>query len=289
MLQRLLRFPVPSFFPPRRQFHAHRALAAMRVVTVPVLDDNFAYLLISEKEGVAAAVDPAEASKVLSAAQREGVKIVSVLTTHHHADHAGGNKDMTAAIAGLKVYGGDERVDAVTERVKDGDKIKVGGVQVQVHFTPCHTRGHVLYQASDDGAPSQPHALFTGDTLFVGGCGKFFEGTADQMYHALIEVISSLPASTHIYCGHEYTVNNLKFALTVEPQNKAIQNKLAWAQQLRAEKKNTVPSTIAEEMEFNPFMRVRESSVATGVGLAEKTSPIEVMRVVRQTKDGWKP
>jgi len=260
----------------------------MRVVPVPVNDDNFAYLVISEKDNSAVAVDPAEPEKVLAAAQQEGVKIHAVLTTHHHLDHAGGNQDILAKLPHLKIYGGDDRVLAITDLVHDKSTIQVSSLHIHVHFTPCHTKGHVLYQVSDVDAPTQPHALFTGDTLFIGGCGRFFEGTADQMYHALVEVIAPLPSSTQVWCGHEYTQKNLQFALTVEPDNKALQAKYAWASQVRAENKNTVPSTVGEELQFNPFMRVTETSVAQGLNLAAGTSPIEVMRVLRQTKDNWK-
>lgn len=268
----------------------HLVELKMRVVPVNVLDDNFSYLLIDENSKTAAAIDPAQPKKVLEAANREGVTITHLLTTHHHSDHAGGNKGMVKEIENLPVYGGDDRIDALTQKVNDGDSIKIGDINVKVHFTPCHTSGHVLYEASDAKDSSKPHALFTGDTLFIGGCGRFFEGTPIQMYHALIEVISSLSKDTQIFCGHEYTVKNLEFALTIEPNNKNVQDKLNWAKNQRKNNENTVPSTVGEELTYNPFMRVKEPTVAEGLGIKDSNvcvDPVEVMKQLRKKKDSF--
>jgi len=254
----------------------------MKIVQVPVLKDNYSYLIIDEKQNVAAAVDPAEPNKVVEAASMHNVKIGIVLTTHHHSDHAGGNTEMLTKVPGIDIVGGEDRVTAVTKIVKGGDTFNVGSLNVKVHFTPCHTKGHVLYEVSD---PSQgPAALFTGDTLFIGGCGRFFEGNAEEMYSNLIKVIAKLPAHTQIFCGHEYTVRNLEFATTLEPNNDAIKNKLAWARVQRENGLSTVPSTVAEEMTFNPFMRVGEKSLAEATGL---TDPIAIMKEIRQRKDNF--
>jgi len=257
----------------------------MKIVTVPVLKDNFSYIIIDEESKTAVVVDPAEAEKVSKAVKEAGIsKLEAVLTTHHHGDHAGGNKEMTQLYNGIKIYGGDDRVEAITDKVSGGHSIKIGSIEITVHFTPCHTAGHVLYEARDTKDPKAPHALFTGDTLFIAGCGRFFEGTAEQMYHALLEVVASLPGETQVYCGHEYTVKNLQFAKTLEPDNKAVLEKLEWAEKQRANNIPTVPSTVSEELTFNPFMRVKEKTVAKAVGLAD-ASPIEVMKEVRARKD----
>jgi len=145
----------------------------------------------------------------------------------------------------------------------------------------------VLYQVRDSAEKTKPLALFTGDTLFIGGCGRFMEGTADQMYHALLEVIAVMPGDTEIYCGHEYTVKNLSFAKTLEPNNQDLLDKLEWATKQRAQSLSTVPSTVAEEMKFNPFMRVNQATVAASVGLTKADGPIEVMKKVRALKDKW--
>ncbi|KAH7351788.1 hypothetical protein KP509_19G014400 [Ceratopteris richardii] len=146
-----------------------------------------------------------------------------------------------------------------------------------------HTKGHICYFVTDikGGDP----AVFTGDTLFIGGCGRFFEGTPEQMYYSLCEKLASLPARTQVYCGHEYTVKNFAFALEVDPENMFLKRKSTWAKQQQAEKKPTVPSTIGDELETNPFMRVREKSIQDIMKLSD---PIEVMGALRRMKDGWK-
>jgi len=260
----------------------------MKIVQVPILPENqnISYLLIDEKEKIAAAVDPADPKTVIAAAKKEGVKITTVLTTHHHWDHAGGNKEMGDTIPGLKIFGGSEKVQAATNFVKDQQEIDIGSIKVKAHYTPCHTRDHILYEATDSTDNTKPLALFTGDTLFIGGCGRFFEGTADEMYHALCKVVAGLPDTTEIYCGHEYTVKNLEFAITVEPNNKELKEKLAWAKNQRADNLSTVPSTVAGEKSFNPFMRVGQKSIADAVGMSGE-DPVQVMKALRQMKDKW--
>jgi len=250
----------------------------MRIVAVPVLSDNYSYLLIDEENKVAGAVDPAEPEKVLAAARNEGVNVTSVLTTHHHWDHAGGNEQISQLLPSLEIYGGDDRIGALTKKVGEASQFKVGNIEVKVFFTPCHTSGHVLYYV-----PSIP-AVFTGDTLFIAGCGRFFEGTPQQMYHALIEVAANLPKDTKVYCGHEYTVKNLEFAAVVEPENQKVKEKLEWARQQRAKSLPTIPSTIAEELEYNPFMRVNEPSLQKSLKV---TDPIQAMSNLREKKNNF--
>jgi len=249
-----------------------------------VLSDNYSFLIVDEQNKVALAVDPAGPQEMLDAASKEGAKLISVLTTHHHGDHAGGNSALVKAISGLKVYGGDERVEALTNKVSQGDHFEVGSLRVKVHFTPCHTSGHVLYEVSDKADVNGKIALFTGDTLFVAGCGRFFEGNAQQMYHALLEVIAKLPSDTLLYVGHEYTVKNLQFALTVDSNNPAVHDKLEWAKKQRSQGLSTLPSTVADELTYNPFMRVTNDAVADAIGL-KGASPIEVMAELRRRKD----
>jgi len=141
-----------------------------------------------------------------------------------------------------------------------------------------------LYECQDASSPNA--ALFTGDTLFVGGCGRFFEGTAAQMYHNLIEVVAELPKLTQVYCGHEYTVKNLQFSLKVEPDNKNAQEKLEWAKQAIAKNEYTVPSTVQEELNYNPFMRVQQKSIAENLQM-NNASPVEVMAKLRSMKDSF--
>uniref|UniRef100_K3W5L0 hydroxyacylglutathione hydrolase n=1 Tax=Globisporangium ultimum (strain ATCC 200006 / CBS 805.95 / DAOM BR144) TaxID=431595 RepID=K3W5L0_GLOUD len=253
----------------------------MDVALVPVLSDNYAYLLIDTAHRVAAAIDPVEPEKVLARANELGVKITSILTTHSHWDHAGGNTAMVDLIkehdgVTIPVVGGQgDAVEAVTREVAHGDVVEVGDLGVHVLHTPCHTRGHVLYHVQD--------ALFTGDTLFVAGCGRFFNGVPSEMHYALNEVIAKLPVTTKIYCGHEYTASNLRFAAHVEPENEAIQKKLAWATEQMKRKESTIPSTIEDELATNPFMRVTQPAVQKFANNA--TGPVAVMGALRSAKD----
>lgn len=217
----------------RRSFHSRPQsfphAAQMQVHVLPALADNYMYLLVDDTTREAAIIDPVEPEKVLIAVQQNNVRLSTILTTHHHWDHAGGNEGMvTAAGRDLRVVGGDERIPALNHRVRDGDSLQLGSLRIQCLATPCHTTGHICYyvKANNDSVDA---AVFTGDTLFIAGCGKFFEGTAQQMHSALISKLSALPDSTRVYCGHEYTVNNLKFAKTVEPENSDLAAKMEWA------------------------------------------------------------
>mmetsp|Transcript_449 Transcript_449/g.826 ORF Transcript_449/g.826 Transcript_449/m.826 type:complete len:255 (-) Transcript_449:530-1294(-) len=252
-------------------------MASIRVVPVPVLSDNYAYLVIDEATKVAAAVDPAEPDKVLAAARREGVTVQTVLTTHKHWDHSSGNEAMASRIPGLDVVGGEiDAVPAATRNVRDQDTFPLASgsaVQVRALATPCHTRGHICYFVEQGG----PH-VFTGDTLFIGGCGRFFEGGAVEMYHALVEILAELPGDTQVWCGHEYTRKNLDFAVTVEPGNEALQRKRTWAYSVE----QTIPSSIAGEREINVFMRVNSPQLQAVVGVSD---PIQALAILRERKD----
>ena len=252
----------------------------MKVKIIPALDDNYMYLIIDPSTKDAAVVDPVEPQKVLKAVSDEGVNLTSVLTTHHHWDHAGGNAELVQLKSGLKVYGGDVNTAALTKQVEHSDEINIGSLHVTCLLTPCHTRGHVCYFVEDKSGGSP--AVFTGDTLFSAGCGKFFEGTAEQMYVALVKILGALPANTQVYCGHEYTANNLLYAVHVEPENKDVLEKLEWAKGKKASGEPTVPSTIADEKTFNPFMRVHEASVQKHTGTHD---PVMVMEALRNEKN----
>jgi hydroxyacylglutathione hydrolase len=231
------------------------------VVPIPQLADNYAYLLIDEGSGDAAVVDCAEAPPVLDEVRRRGVRLVAVLATHHHFDHVGGNPDLLAALPALRVYGSADdapRIPGITDRLQDGDPIAFGGVRGRVITIPAHTSGHVAYHFPD------AHAVFTGDTLFAGGCGRLFEGDAAQMTRSLAK-LTALPPDTRVYCGHEYTEKNLRFAATLEPGNRALGEKLAAVQALRRAGQPTVPSTIADERATNPFLRMDSPELAASV------------------------
>ncbi|CAO2816078.1 unnamed protein product [Amaranthus hypochondriacus] len=257
----------------------------MKILHIPCLEDNYSYLIIDEQTKEAAVVDPVEPEKVLEVAKLNGADVKLVLTTHHHWDHAGGNEKIKALVPGIKVFGGSiDNVKGCTDKLDNGDKISLGAeTNVLCLHTPCHTKGHISYYVT--GKEDESPGVFTGDTMFIAGCGKFFEGTAEQMYQSLCVILGSLPKPTRVYCGHEYTVKNLQFALTVEPENAKIAEKLLWAQNQRKSGSPTIPSTIAEELETNPFMRVDLPEIQEKVG---SNSAVEALREIRKLKDNWR-
>jgi len=220
----------------------------MKVVPIPQLSDNYAYLVVDEGTRQAGIVDCAEAEPVLRAVEREKVDLTTILPTHHHLDHVGGNDDLLAARPGLTVYGFDERIPGLTKRVADGDSVQVGGLAARVIYIPAHTTGHIAYFFERD------RAVFTGDTLFAGGCGRLFEGDAPMMIKSLSKLLA-LPDETRVYFGHEYTEKNLRFALTLEPRNETLRQKHAWAKAEAEKGGTTTPTTIDSEKATNPFLR----------------------------------
>ncbi|XP_057776692.1 hydroxyacylglutathione hydrolase cytoplasmic [Salvia miltiorrhiza] len=257
----------------------------MQILHIPCLEDNYSYMIIDEPTKEAAVVDPVEPHKILRVAQENGVHLKLVLTTHHHWDHAGGNEKMKQLVPDIKIFGGSlDNVQACTNKLDNGDKLSLGAeISILSLHTPCHTKGHISYYVT--GKDGDEPAVFTGDTLFIAGCGKFFEGTAEQMYQSLCTTLGSLPKPTRVYCGHEYTMKNLQFASTVEPDNVSISQKLSWAEQKRKTGLPTVPSTIKEEFETNPFMRVDLPEIQEKVGCK---SAVEALRKIRQLKDEWR-
>ncbi|KAI7855572.1 hydroxyacylglutathione hydrolase [Circinella umbellata] len=252
----------------------------MIIKPVPCLKDNYAYLLLDPQANQAAVIDPVEPEKVKAAlAEYPEYKLSAILTTHHHWDHAGGNKKLLEQFPELTCYGGSNNVEGANKIVGDKESFKVGQLEVIPLATACHTMDHICYYVSDNGK----NAVFTGDCIFSSGCGRFFEGTPQDMWESISKV-AALPDNTHVYFGHEYTVSNLKFAEHVEPENKEIQEKIAWAKRVGC----TTPSTIQNEKLTNPFFRVQESSVQERVlGKDNKASPIEVLGKVRAMKDNF--
>ncbi len=256
----------------------------MAIFIVPQLSDNFAYLVVDDQSRKAGIVDCAEADKVIDAARSHGAELVAVLTTHWHPDHSGGNQDIAAKIPGLKVYGARAeggRIPALTDPVADGDTVKIGGLEARVIGIPAHTNGHMAYYFSQLGA------VFTGDTMFIGGCGRVFEGRAQNMVESLAK-LAALPDVTRVYCGHEYTEKNLRFALTLEPNNQALREKHEWSRQMRAAGKWTVPSTIGDEKRINPFLRTASAELRASLGKIDPSlgdDPIAVFAKARELKD----
>ena len=225
------------------------AAAGFSVVPVPVLSDNYVWLIHDEQTGETAAVDPSVAPPVLEAAESLGWRVTQVLNTHWHPDHTGGNQAIHEA-TGAPVTGPDEvrRVYRPDRVVAEGDRIRIGSWEAEVWDIPAHTAGHVAFHFPE------AKAVFVGDTMFAMGCGRLFEGTAAQM-HANLQRMAALPEDTKVYCGHEYTLANARFAVTVEPDNAALAERLARVEAARERGEVTLPSTIREERATNPFMR----------------------------------
>jgi hydroxyacylglutathione hydrolase len=256
----------------------------MAIVTVPQLSDNYAYLVIDDGSKECAVVDCAEADKVIAAAKSHGVKLVAVLTTHWHGDHSGGNADIASKVPGIKVYGASAeggKIPALTNPVADGDKVRIGALEARVIGIPAHTNGHVAYYFQSLSA------VFTGDTMFVGGCGRVFEGRAATMVASLGK-LAALPDSTQVYCGHEYTEKNLRFALTLEPGNEALKKKHEWSVKARTENKFTVPSTIGDEKKTNPFLRTDSLELRANLKKRDASvgdDPVAIFAKARELKD----
>lgn len=255
----------------------------MRVVQIPLLRDNYGYLVVCEDTNDAAIIDPSEAEPVLRKVEEQKVKLTAILNTHHHRDHTGGNAGVLERLS-LKVYGhrsDTERIPGLSNPIDDGEEFSVGKLKAKVLFIPGHTKGHVAYLFGQK--------LFCGDTLFVAGCGRLFEGTAEQMHRSLSQ-LSALPADTLVYCGHEYSEKNLQFALTVEPKNKRVSEKLERVRSLRAKGISTVPSTMEEEKDTNPFLRWDSSEIRENLrGRFQDMSlePVSVFAKLRELKDSF--
>jgi hydroxyacylglutathione hydrolase len=256
----------------------------MTLIPLPAFADNYIWMLHDGHRALV--VDPGDAKPVLDALQRQGLQLETILVTHHHADHTGG----VAALrnqTGAHVLGpaGEEMPEPLT-RVSGGQTFTAMGMGVQVMDVPGHTAGHIAFYCADfDGAP----LLFCGDTLFSGGCGRLFEGTPAQML-ASLDSLTALPDTTRVCCTHEYTLSNLKFACTVEPDNPALQQYLASCQQLRAEGLPTLPSTIARERQINPFLRSRLPAVIAAAAAhdAAMTRNAGAFATLRQWKNDYR-
>ena len=250
---------------------------AMRIVTIPCLRDNYAYLLIDESDGRAAVVDPSEVDPVVSAVEQEGAKLRELWLTHHHWDHVGGVEGLVRHCDIEHVRG--SRYDAEHGRIAhqsvvlcDGDEFDFGGSTVRVLEIPGHTLGAIAFVVDGN--------LFSGDTLFLAGCGRVFEGTMKMMSESLTK-LRELPPETRLWCGHEYTVNNLRFAKTVEPGNADVLAALAEAIQVIGSGGFTVPGSLEREMQTNPFLRFDQPAVAQG------RDPVNVFSEIRKAKDAF--
>jgi hydroxyacylglutathione hydrolase len=233
---------------------------ALDIVRIPVLSDNYVWLVHEPASGATMVVDPAVAEPVLGEAARRGWTITHIWNTHWHPDHTGGNAEIKAA-TGCTITGPAaeaDRIPTLDVLVRGGDRVRLGGVEATVIDVPAHTSGHIAYHFATEAA------AFVGDTLFAMGCGRLFEGTAAQMF-ANMRALEALPDATTVYCAHEYTASNGRYALVAEPDNAAIRDRMEQVTAMRERDEATVPTTIALEKATNPFMRA-----ATVEQLAER-------------------
>lgn len=256
-------------------------MADLEIHQFPCLSDNYGVLLRDAQAGVVASIDAPDAAAVEAALEEKGWQLTHILVTHHHWDHTQGNEALKAA-TGCTIIGprGEaDKVPGIDTKVGEGDTFKFGNFDVTVAETPGHTAGHIIYHIPEAGA------AFVGDTLFAMGCGRVIEGTMEQMWSG-VEKVAKLPPETALYCGHEYTVANAEFAMSVEPGNKALQDRLAEVKALRAAGKPTLPTTVAVELATNPFIRVDSAEIRANCGL-EGASDAEVFAEVRTRKNNF--
>ena len=255
----------------------------MEVIRIAVLSDNYIFLMIDRARQIAAVVDPAESAPVLAELARQQVELAAIFNTHHHGDHVGGNKELIAAFPNLCVYGGAEdrgRIPGQQVYLGDGDRVQFGDFTGEVLFIPGHTRAHIAYYfpplASD-----VPGELFCGDTIFAGGCGRLFEGTPAQMVGSMTK-LRQLPDNTRIWCAHEYTLGNLKFAVTVDPDNQELAQRLVDVTVARDQMIPTVPTLMGIEKRTNPFLRWDVAALQASVASQDG---VETFAKIRGRKD----
>ncbi|WP_137699822.1 hydroxyacylglutathione hydrolase [Marimonas lutisalis] len=255
---------------------------ALDLVTIPCLNDNYAFLVHCEETGDTAVVDVPESAPIAAALEKRGWTLTHVLLTHHHADHIDGLDELKQDYPDAVVIGAAadaHRLPPLDIKVKEGDTVTVGIEWIHVIEVPGHTVGHIAYHFPESGY------AFTGDSLMALGCGRLFEGTADQMFDSLTK-LASLAPDTLICSGHEYTAANARFALTIEPGNAALQQRASDTEAARAKGKFTVPSLLQLELDTNPFLRGHVAEVQKSVGL-EGADPAQVFAAVRNAKDNF--
>ena len=269
--------------PPISSSSSPSSLANLSLVALPAFDDNYIWMLHDGKRALV--VDPGDADVVFEALKRLSLRLETILVTHHHIDHTGG-VDALRDTTGAMVFGPlTETMPEPIRRLEGGDKVQAMGLNFDVIDVPGHTSGHIAFYA--DSADSAP-LLFCGDTLFSGGCGRLFEGTPAQMLDSLTK-LASLPSHTRVCCTHEYTLSNLKFARAVEPNNAALIQYQGECVALREAKVPTLPSTIAKELQINPFLRSDQAEVVHAAQQLDPTATdvVAVFTAIRQWKNNF--
>jgi hydroxyacylglutathione hydrolase len=256
-------------------------MAGLEIRVLPVLSDNYVYLLRDPDGNSCAVVDPAVADPVLAAVDELGWKLTHILCTHHHMDHVGGNLDIKKK-TGCAIIGAAAdraRIPGIDTGVAEGDMVSVGEQVAKVFEVPGHTSGHIAYWFEGS------NALFCGDTLFSLGCGRLFEGTPAQMWSSLCK-LRDLPGDTEIYCGHEYTNSNADFALSVDPDNGALKARADEILTQRQAGQPTIPAKLADEIAANPFLRADNADLLAAAGL-QGSDPVSAFAEIRRRKDSF--
>ena len=264
-----------------RSLTAGASISTLEVEQFGCLTDNYGYLLHDSATGCTAAIDTPEVAPIAAACARRGWKLTHIFNTHHHADHAGGNVELKQLYGGCEIIGPAaeaHKIPSIERPVSGGDCFRFGEHEVHVLDVGGHTLGHVAYHV-----PSL-QAAFVGDALFALGCGRLFEGTPEQAW-ASLQRLAALPPETAVYCAHEYTASNLRFALSVEPQNEALQARAREITELRAVGKPTVPSTIGYELATNPFLRPASPALRAHVGVPDHETEEQTFARLRRMKD----
>ncbi len=251
----------------------------LQVTQVPLLSDNYSYIIVDSATQEAAIIDPALDEPLIDLIEQNNWRLKYILNTHHHHDHVGGNlaikKTFDCQIIASRYD--RQRIPGIDQSVNHHDKIRLGESQLHVIATPGHTLGHIVYYCAESAA------LFCGDTLFSMGCGRLFEGSAEQMWESL-QLLKQLPEQTRIYCAHEYTLNNGHFAKTVEPNNTALLTRINEVEALTAQGLPTIPCTLKQELATNPFLRTEHRTLQQTVGTTGH-SEIETFATIRNLKD----
>jgi hydroxyacylglutathione hydrolase len=254
---------------------------SLQVKLVNCLSDNYSYIIFNPISKKAIIIDPAEATPIINSIEKLGVKLQYILITHHHADHVGGNDELKrkykCKIVGFK--NDANRIPGIDIQIDDGEIFNFEDEEIQLNFAPGHTSGHIFYFFKKN------KLAFVGDVVFSMGCGRIFEGTAEQMYNSVMK-IKSLPDDTKIYCGHEYTESNLKFCLAYDKNNHDLKKRETEVKNLRQKGLPTIPTTVSDEKKNNIFFRCDEDDVSNNLSLKEAT-PQEVFKKLRELKDNF--